>query len=152
MYTWCYFIFHPCFQCFPTSKPPTFHLLNINDSSLKHQWIIIETLMNQRSRNSYVYVFYGWIQRNKITKSSSFIISNQIEEKHWFEKQKALIRTLSRNNWQMLLKMISVRTEEHFGQLQLKKFGTICPEEVLVRFCFAKRPWIWKFFRSQKIS
>ena len=35
-------MFHPCFQCFSTMKPAMFHLLNINDSSMKHQWIINE--------------------------------------------------------------------------------------------------------------
>ena len=62
-------MFHRCFQCFSRWKPVIFHLLNINDSSTKHRWIINETMMNHRRKNSYAYVFCGWIQSNKITNS-----------------------------------------------------------------------------------
>ena len=48
-------------------------------SSNKHQLLINETMMIEQWRNSYAYVFYCWIQRHKTTKSSNFIISNQIE-------------------------------------------------------------------------
>ena len=54
-------IFHPCLKCFSTLKPMMFPLININNSSMKHWWIINETMMNHRWRNSCVYVFYGWI-------------------------------------------------------------------------------------------
>ena len=73
---------HPCFRCFSTLKPTMIHLLNINHPSRFHRWIINQTIMNHRWRNSYVYVFYGWIQSNKITNSSyQIIISNHIEQK-----------------------------------------------------------------------
>ena len=68
-----------------------FNLININDSSMKRRWIINEKLMNNRWRNSYVYVFYCWILRHKTTKSSNFN-SNQIEQNHSVENQKS-------NNW-----------------------------------------------------
>ena len=35
-------MFHPYFQCFSTLKPAIFHLLNINKSSMNHQWWITD--------------------------------------------------------------------------------------------------------------
>ena len=88
-------LFHPCFQCSSTLKPVIFHLLNINDSSIKHRWIIDETMMNNRWRNSYLYVLDGRTPIHKTTKSSNFFISNQIEQTFELKSRKAIFRTLS---------------------------------------------------------
>ena len=40
-------MFRPCFPCFFAFKPAMFHLLNINNSSIKHRWIINERTMNR---------------------------------------------------------------------------------------------------------
>ena len=58
-------MFHTCFQCFSTLKPAMFRLFSINDSLMKHRWIINESMMKHWWGNSYVYMFYGWIQSKK---------------------------------------------------------------------------------------
>ena len=101
---WCYINVSSIFSMFFTLKPATFHLLNINDSSMKHRWIINETKMNHRWRKSYLYMFYGWIQTNEISNSSyQIIISNHIGRKYlpeiWIERQKSSKSNFDRENF-----------------------------------------------------
>ena len=72
---------------------------------MKHRWIINETMMNNRWKNSYVYMFFGWIQRHKTRKWSNFIISNQIEQNHWLKSKskRAILQFFSQKNWLMFL-------------------------------------------------
>ena len=137
---------HLCFQCFSKLKPTMFHLLHINDSSMKPRWIIIERIINHCWRNSCAYMLYGWIQRSKITNSSYQItILNHIEQKYW---QKFDLASKKNNNLNFDQKNFDCYSQNWFLCVQNTFLGRIVWQFIFFsdfdqkNFSWCSRNWI----------
>ena len=92
----CSFMFSLFFHIEASDVPYSKHQGIINETSMN---LINETTTNHRWEKSYVYVFFGWFQRNTTTSSSTRITSIKLiknnSQKFELKGERAIIQALS---------------------------------------------------------